>query len=293
MSSGNKILELNGEDAKKIVVSEMHLGNPNCNFQMQQYVFKRNKDGVNIINIRKMWQKLILAARIIAAVENPEDVCVVSSDERGHRAVIKFAKFIGCQSLSGRFSPGSLTNHSQCGFKEPRLLILTNPKLDHQAVREASYVNIPVIALCDVDTTLKYIDVVIPCNNRGSKAIGLSWWFLAREVMRLKGKLARGEEWDVMPDLFFHRNLEDINKQEEEDREKNRKADQTADDQMDQQDTFDNQNQEWTGEQTNTFEAGNEDWAKETQQGGNPNWEDEATETGDWAATEAQSQQWN
>merc|ERR1712168_594095 len=96
MSQSFKALELADSDAKKILAAKMHLGEQNCNYQMEQYVYKKNQGGACIINVRKMWQKIVLAARIIAAVENPEDVCVVSTKEMGHRAILKFARFVGC-----------------------------------------------------------------------------------------------------------------------------------------------------------------------------------------------------
>merc|ERR1711881_206772 len=218
MSNGHSALELKADDARKILAAKMHLGSNNCNYQMNQYVFKRSSTGAHVFDISKMWEKITLAARIIAAIDNPEDVCIVSSKDIGQRATIKCAKFLKGTSMNGRFSPGSFTNHSQAGFREPRLIIVTDPAVDHQAIREASYVNIPVVALCDADSPIKYIDVCIPCNNKSAHGVGLIYWLLSREVMRLKGHISRSEEWSVMPDLFFYRNLEEIRKQEEEER---------------------------------------------------------------------------
>ena len=84
-------------------------------------------------------------------------------------------------------------------------MVITDPRADHQPVTEASYANIPVVAFCNVDSPTKYIDLCIPCNNKGDKSIGLMWWFLAREVLRLRGVISRELPWEVMPDLFFYR----------------------------------------------------------------------------------------
>jgi len=184
---------------------------------MQQYVWKRRNDGIHIINIGKTWEKLVFAARVIAAVENPNDVCVISARPYGQRAVLKFAANTGAQAIAGRFTPGSFTNYITRSFKEPRLIIVTDPRVDHQAIREASYVNIPVIALCDTDAPLKFVDVAIPTNNKAKHAVGLIWWMLAREVLRLRGTIPRTSDgWNVMVDMFFYRDPEEVEKENQE-----------------------------------------------------------------------------
>lgn len=173
--------------------------------------------GIHIINIGKTWEKLVFAARIIAAIENPNDVCVISARPYGHRAVLKYAANTGAQAIAGRFTPGSFTNYITRSFKEPRLIIVTDPRVDHQAIREASYVNIPVIALADTDAPLRYVDVAIPTNNKSRHAIGLIWWLLAREVLRLRGTIPRTPDgWNVMVDMFFYRDPEEVEKQQQE-----------------------------------------------------------------------------
>merc|ERR1711935_683933 len=121
-------------DITKMLAATTHLGSDNSDVQMEQYVFKRKPDGIYIINLKKTWEKLLLAARAIAAIENPADVCVISARPYGQRAVLKFASATGSTPIAGRFTPGTFTNQIQAAFREPRLLVVTDPRTDHQPV---------------------------------------------------------------------------------------------------------------------------------------------------------------
>merc|ERR1712243_528000 len=203
------------EDVMKMIAANAHIGSNNCDFQMLQYVYKQRSDGPFIINLRKTWEKLLLAARAIVAIENPADICVISSRVTGQRAILKFASATGATPIAGRFTPGAFTNQIQAAFREPRLLIVADPRADHQPITESAYVNIPLIALCNTDSPVRFVDIAIPCNNKSKHSVGLMWWFLAREVLRLRGTIPQTQDWEVMCDLYFYRDQEEIEKDEQ------------------------------------------------------------------------------
>ncbi|XP_015434088.1 PREDICTED: LOW QUALITY PROTEIN: 40S ribosomal protein SA [Dufourea novaeangliae] len=184
MSGGLDVLSLKEDDVTKMLAAFTHLGAENVNFQMEQYVYKKKSDGVSIINLRHTWEKLLLAARAIVAIEHPSEVFVISCRQTGQRAVLKFAQHTGATPIAGRFTPGAFTNQIQSAFREPRLLIVTDPN-------------------------------GIPCNTKSLHCVGLMWWLLAREVLRLRGSIARESKWDVVVDLFFYRDPEEAEKEEQ------------------------------------------------------------------------------
>jgi len=268
-------------DIRMMLAASSHIGTTNLNPDMERYVWTKTKSKANlaahnIFNLGKTWEKLMLAARIIVAIENPADVVVVSARPYGQRSVFKFAQAVGASYIGGRYTPGTFTNQLNKRFLEPRLLIVTDPTVDHQPIKEASYVNVPTIALSSSDASSKCVDVVIPCNNKSKQSIALMYWLLAREVLRMRGTISRSDPWNVMVDLFMHREPEEAEKLALEQKEKANAEEQVNQDDGYEQNTTDNSNQnnnnqgqqdvaQWSGQNQGNNNQG-DDWQS---QGGN------------------------
>ena len=222
------------KDIFRLIQSECHIGSKNYNVQMKRFIHHITKEGVPIFKIEETYENIKLAARIIAGVQNSEEVYAISSRNFGQRSVIKFAKYTGCSTnSSSRWTPGSLTNHKTSQFKEPKIIIVADPHADFKPIKEASFANIPVIALCDSHNSLKFIDIVIPCNNNSTESISMIFWLLAREVQMLKGELEReDDDWnEVVVDLFYYRNVKDLKDQEEQGDEEDEENEEGEEDQ--------------------------------------------------------------
>jgi len=196
------------DDIAKLLLCNTHIGTRTCENLMKTYAWKQRKDGIFIINISKTIKKLNLAARAIAAVKDSSNIMAISTEYNSRKAVSKFSSLIKCQSMTEKWVSGKFTNHRCTNFVEPEIIIIANPGIDYQPLIEASRANIPVIAFCNTNTSLKFIDIAIPGNNLNTHSIALMWWMLTREVLVCKGMIDETSEWDVPISLF----LDSLNK---------------------------------------------------------------------------------
>jgi small subunit ribosomal protein SAe len=190
------VLKPSEQDVIKMLAAQVHIGRRRAHVNMKRYIWKRRDDGVHIFNLEKTWAKLVLAARIIVTVRDPSEVMIISSRTYGQRGAIKFAKHTGTTPQAGKWIPGTLTNPQNKAYAEPRLIITDDPSTTFATLRETSYIGIPVIAFCNADNNTRFVDCAIPCNNRGRYSIGLMFWFLAREVLRMRGAISRSTNFN-------------------------------------------------------------------------------------------------
>ena len=177
--------------AKKLIIPRekylsagVHIGLAARTADMKRFIYKIRDNGMAVLNIGLLDKRISYAANMIAGANN---VLVVSRKEIGRTPAKKLAEHIGAKAITGRFMPGSLTNPSYRDFFEPGLVIITDPIADSQVMKEAINMRIPIISLADTYNYTSYIDLVLPCNNKGKKSIALVYWAIAKLLNEKKG----------------------------------------------------------------------------------------------------------
>ncbi len=163
-----------------------HIGTQQKTKDMERFIHRVRTDGLYVLDISKTDERIRTAADFLSNYD-PEQVLVTSSRQYGRFPAEKFAETIGARARTGRFIPGTLTNPKYDGYIEPDVLVVTDPIGDAQAVTEAITVGIPVIAMCDSNNSTSNVDLVIPTNNKGRKALSVVYWLLANETLDRRG----------------------------------------------------------------------------------------------------------
>jgi len=168
----------------------LHIGTKFKTKYMAPFIYKVRPDGLSVLNVSQINERIDIAAQFLARYE-PNEIIVACRRENGWQAVKMFAKATGIRVFAGRYPPGGLTNSSLRDFFEVKLLLVCDPWPDKNVVEDALKLGIPVIALCDTNNTSNSIDLVVPCNNKGKKSLGLIFWIFARDYLkgRKLGKL--------------------------------------------------------------------------------------------------------
>ncbi|WP_137283242.1 30S ribosomal protein S2 [Halorussus salinisoli] len=164
----------------------VHIGTQQKTQDMERFIHRVRTDGLYVLDVSKTDQRIRTAADFLANY-NPEQILVTSSRQYGRFPAEKFAEAVGARARTGRFIPGTLTNPKYEGYIEPDVLVVTDPIGDAQAVTEAITVGIPVIAMCDSNNNTSNVDLVVPTNNKGRKALSVVYWLLANETLDRRG----------------------------------------------------------------------------------------------------------
>ncbi len=194
---------------KMILSTGIRVGTPIRTKFMASFITRANPEGLYILDISKTLARIDVAAKFIGRT-NIANVAVTSSREYGKTPIEKFCELTGARGIFGRFMPGTFTNPSLPKYLEPEIVIVTDPQADEQAVLEATRAGVPVIALANSDNITSKVDVVIPTNNRGRKALATVYWLLTKEVLKKQGKIKSDSEMPLKIDDFEAKLVEEV-----------------------------------------------------------------------------------
>lgn len=190
---------------QEYLASGIHIGMKQRTSDMKRFIYKIREDGLAVLNLRKLDERLKIAANFLARAKK---ILIVGRKTAAPEALTKFSEIIGAEVVTGRFMPGTLTNPNYKKFFEADVILIINPLNDYQALREAVKARVPVVAICDTFNETRDIDLIIPANNRGRKALATLFWILAREILKKRGQIKSYDE--------FNYKITDFAKEEEE-----------------------------------------------------------------------------
>jgi small subunit ribosomal protein S2 len=179
----------------------VHIGTRMRTKDMEQFIYRVRADGLFVLDVKKTDERIRVAAKFLARFE-PSKIVAVAGRLYGQSPVEKFCEVVGATPIVGRFIPGMLSNPLYPNRLEPSVIILSDPKADVQAVKEAASIGIPVVALCSTDNDFSFVDLVIPTNNKGRRALAVIYWLLARQILRERG--------EIPPDGDLSQTIEDF-----------------------------------------------------------------------------------
>lgn len=183
------------------LTSGVHIGTQQKSADMKGFIFKVRNDGLYVLDVKKTDERIKVAARFLAKYD-PQKILVVSTRQYGQKPAKIFAKAIGTKVFAGRFVPGTMTNPNLPQFVEPEVLLATDPAADEQSLREALNIGIPITALCDANNETRNVDIVIPTNNKGRRALAMVYWLLTREILKARETILSNEDYKLTIDDF-------------------------------------------------------------------------------------------
>ncbi|HEV8595509.1 MAG TPA: 30S ribosomal protein S2 [Thermoplasmata archaeon] len=201
-------VETEGQAAEDLLVPEetyltsgVHIGTQQKSASMKPFIYKVRTDGLYVLDIKLTDTRLRVAAKFLSRYP-PDKILIVAARQYGQKPARLFAQALGAQVFAGRFVPGTMTNPNLMQYTEPKVLVVTDPAADQQALREAMTVGIPILGLCDANNDVRFVDLVIPTNNKGRRALATIYWLLTREVLKATGKIESDEGFTQTIDDF-------------------------------------------------------------------------------------------
>ncbi|RJS70206.1 30S ribosomal protein S2 [Candidatus Bathyarchaeota archaeon] len=189
----------------------IHIGTRMKTRDMESFIYRVRPDGLFVLDVKKTDERIKIAAKFLARFE-PSKIAAAAARLYAQEPVRKFCEVTGAIPLIGRFIPGLLSNPLYPRHIEPEVIIVSDPRADSQAVKEASMVGIPVVALCSTDNDFSNVDLVIPTNNKGRRALAVIYWLLARQILRERGELPPDKDLPLTMEDFEAK----ISREEEE-----------------------------------------------------------------------------
>ncbi len=180
----------------------LHIGTKFKTKYMEPFIYKIRPDGLAVLNVQAIDKRLAVVAAFLSKFE-PQDILVIGKRENGWKAMQMFSRLTGARTYPGRYHPGILTNPELEDFMEAKVVLVTDPWPDKDAVKDAVHVSSSVIALCDTNNETTYVDLAIPCNNKGRKSLGLVFYILAREYLLRRKMIKNEKEMTISVDEFM------------------------------------------------------------------------------------------
>ena len=166
----------------------IHIGTRMKTLDMASFIYRVRPDGLFVLDVKKTDDRIRTAAKFLARYDKTK-VAVSATRLYAHEPVKKFCEVTGATPIIGRFIPGQLSNPQYSRRIDPEIIVVSDPRADAQAVKEASIVGIPIVALCSTDNEFAGVDFVIPTNNKGRRALAVIFWLLARQILRERGEI--------------------------------------------------------------------------------------------------------
>ncbi|MFQ6081530.1 MAG: 30S ribosomal protein S2 [Candidatus Bathyarchaeia archaeon] len=206
MSGENEEVEVSGEEElllprDTLLSAGIHIGTRMKTRDMDPFIYRVRPDGLFVLDVKKTDERVRVAAKFLARFE-PSKIAAVAARLYGRDPVRRFCEVTGATPIIGRFIPGLFSNPLYPDHIEPGVVIVSDPRADVQAVREASSIGIPVIALCSTDNDFRDVDLAIPTNNKGRRALAVIYWLLARQILRERGEIPPDGDIDLSADDF-------------------------------------------------------------------------------------------